>query len=89
MVSTARCVVSSQSSVPSSIVLGSRRGTEISFRYSRMICCMTVAAAAVVVSRLPFEQQNFAVRHVVLSPLSKASGRRGLCPGKRKVDGRT
>ena len=80
MASTARRVVSS---APSSIVLGSRRGTEISFRYSRMICCMTAAAAAVVVSRLPFEQQNFAVRHVVLSSLSKASGRRELCPGKR------
>ena len=82
MASTARRVVST---VPSSFVLRRRRGKEISFRYSGMICCMTVA----VVSRLPFEEQNFAVRHVVLSSLSKASarGRRGLCPGKRKVGG--
>ena len=68
MASTARRVVST---VPSSFVLRRRRGKEISFRYSGMICCMTVA----VVSRLPFEEQNFAVRHVVLSSLSKASAR--------------
>ena len=52
-----------------------------------MICCMTVAAAAVVVSRLPFEQQNFAVRHVVLSPYQKRAGVAGFVLEKGRWTG--
>ena len=39
------------------------------------------------VSLLPFEVQNFALRHVSLPPSSIKGGHRRLCLGRRKVGG--
>ena len=72
MASTARRVVST---VPSSFVLRRRRGKEISFRYSGMICCMTVAVAQLPKARST--QRNHAGQMVVFLTLGHVWG---TCP---------